>query len=207
VSTDLARDADHSATEHGRRPGRPRSEAVERAIVDATLDLFATEGVEGVCVEAVAAKAGVGKATIYRRWPGKEEMLVEALGSLKTAFPQPVGHSVREDLVAIVTVLVDDCKDPRHIRLYSMWSVEGAKYPKLTSMFRQTVMEPNREVLRDVLRRGVRTGELRADTDVDLALFSLTGAVMAVGKEGADAFPDGFSERLVDQLLSGLAPR
>ena len=54
-----------------RRPGRPRSEQADRAIIDAALCVFAEHGVEGLCIEKVAAKAGVGKATIYRRWPGK----------------------------------------------------------------------------------------------------------------------------------------
>ena len=72
-----------------RRPGRPRSEQAEQAIIEATLDLFAEQGFEGVCVEAVAARAGVGKATIYRRWPNKEELLLAAFGSLKSPFPEP----------------------------------------------------------------------------------------------------------------------
>src|SRR5271163_2599111 len=71
-----------------RRPGRPRSEQAEHAIIEATLDLFAEQGFEGVCVESVAARAGVGKATIYRRWPNKEEMLLAALGSMKSPIPE-----------------------------------------------------------------------------------------------------------------------
>jgi AcrR family transcriptional regulator len=202
VSTDLAR-AD-AAT---RRPGRPRSEAAEHAIIEATLDLFAADGVDGVCVEAVAARAGVGKATIYRRWPGKEELLIDAIGSLKTALPEPRGGSVREDLIAIAEVLVADAADPRYIRQYSMWMSEGHKYPKLMAMFKESVVEPNRRVIRGVLRRGVETGELRAGIDIDLSMFCLTGTVMARGKQGEDAFPPGFAEHLVDELMSGLAPR
>lgn len=202
VSTDLAR-ADATA----RRPGRPRSEAAEQAIIEATLDLFAAEGVEGVCVEAVAAKAGVGKATIYRRWPGKEELLIHAIGSLKTALPQPEGVSVREDLIAIAEVLVADATDPRYIQQYSLWVSEGHKYPRLMSMFKDTVVEPNRRVIRSVLRRGIETGELRGDIDVDLSMFCLTGTVMARGKQGEDAFPAGFAAHLVDELMTGLAPR
>ena len=71
-----------------RRPGRPRSEQAEQAIIEATLDVFAEQGFEGVCVELVAARAGVGKATIYRRWPNKEELLLAAFGSLKSPFPE-----------------------------------------------------------------------------------------------------------------------
>ena len=70
-----------------RRPGRPRSERADRAIIDAALSLFAERGVEGLCIEEVAARAGVGKATIYRRWPGKEDLLLDALAALKTPFP------------------------------------------------------------------------------------------------------------------------
>ena len=72
----------------------------DRAIIDAALSLFAEDGVEGLCIEKVAARAGVGKATIYRRWPGKEDLLLDALAALKTPLPEPRGESVRDDLVA-----------------------------------------------------------------------------------------------------------
>jgi len=183
-----------------RRPGRPRSEAAEHAIIEATLDLFATEGVEGVCVEAVAAKAGVGKATIYRRWPGKEELLIDALASLKSAYPQPQGDSVREDLIAIVAVMAADAEDPRHFQQYSLWLSEGHKYPRLLSRFKETVVEPRREIIRDVVRRGI------ADTDVELTMYTLTGTVMSCGRE-AEPFPPDFAEHFVDELMAGLAPR
>src|SRR5271163_478088 len=77
------------------KPGRPRSEQAEHAIIEATLDLFAEQGFEGVCVEAVAARAGVGKATIYRRWTSKEELLIAALGSLKSPMHDPRCGTVR----------------------------------------------------------------------------------------------------------------
>src|SRR6266702_1128101 len=81
-----------------RRPGRPRSEEADRAIIDAALCVFAEHGVEGLCIEKVAAKAGVGKATIYRRWPGKEDLLLDAMAWLKAPLPVPAGRSVAEDL-------------------------------------------------------------------------------------------------------------
>src|SRR5580704_5442851 len=79
----------------GRRPGRPRSEQAEQAIIDAALELFGERGVEGVCVEAVAARAGVGKATIYRRWPSKEELLIAALGTTRAPLDDPDTGNVR----------------------------------------------------------------------------------------------------------------
>ena len=66
-----------------RRPGRPRSERADRAIIDASLSVFAESGTEGLCIEEVAARAGVGKTTIYRRWPGKEDLLLDAIGALQ----------------------------------------------------------------------------------------------------------------------------
>src|SRR5215472_4074548 len=88
-----------------RRAGRPRSVQADRAIIEATLEIFAESGAEGLCIEKVAAKAGVGKATIYRRWPGKEELLLDAIAALRSPLPQPQGRSVRADLTALLEAL------------------------------------------------------------------------------------------------------
>jgi AcrR family transcriptional regulator len=198
--TEPGRDA-----EPGRRPGRPRSERAERAILDAALELFTESGVAGVCMEAVAARAGVGKATIYRRWPGKEDLLLDALSSLKSPIPEPAGESVRDDLVAMLKVMCQDASDPARMRRYSLLLGEGKKYPKVMERYKATVVEPRRDLLRSVLRRGVANGELRPDLDVEVALFMLTGAIMAPGRE-PETFTPEHAERLVDEALLGLAP-
>jgi AcrR family transcriptional regulator len=191
----------------GRRPGRPRSEQAEQAIIEATLDLFAEQGFEGVCVELVAARAGVGKATIYRRWPNKEELLLAALGSLKSPLPEPKGVSVRDDLLAMVEVMCADKADPRKARRYALLLGEGEKYPRLMARYKETVVEPRRDAMRAVIRRGIETGELRADTDVEVAVLALTGAVMAQEKSVDRTFDGDFAARVVDGLLLGLSPR
>jgi hypothetical protein len=71
----------------------------------------------------------------------------------------------------------------------------------------ETMLEPRREVIRSVLRRGAATGELRAGTDIEAALFMLTGAVLARGKYDPASMPPGYVERVVDELLLGLTPR
>jgi AcrR family transcriptional regulator len=190
-----------------RRPGRPRSERADHAIIDATLDLFAEGGVPAVCVEAVAARAGVGKATIYRRWPGKEELLIDALGSLKSPYPGPTGSGIRENLIAIVGVMVEDASDPRRYQQMALWLSEARKYPELAAKFKDSVIEPRRQIIRDTLRRGIADGELRPDIDVELVMLMLTGAVMSCGRAGADEFPPCFSVDLVDELLTGIARR
>jgi len=193
------------AAETGRRPGRPRSEQAEQAIIEATLELFAELGFEGVCVEAVAARAGVGKATIYRRWPNKEELLLAAFGSLKSPFPEPKGVSVRDDLLAMVQVMCADKADPRKARRYALLLGEGDKYPRLMARYKETVVQPRREAMRAVIRHGVETGELRPDTDVEIAMLTLTGVIMAQEKDGI--LDDDFAVRLVDGLLQGLSVR
>src|SRR5260370_4700806 len=148
-----------------RRPGRPRSEHAEQAIIEATLDLFAEQGIDGVCVEDVAARAGVGKATIYRRWSGKEELLLAAFASLKSPFPEPKGVSVRDDLVAMLRVMCADKADPRKARRYALLLGEGEKYPRLIARYKETAVEPRRDVIRSVIRRAIQTADLRAYPD------------------------------------------
>jgi len=190
-----------------RRPGRPRSERADRAIIDAALSLFAEHGVEGLCIEEVAARAGVGKATIYRRWPGKEDLLLDALAALKTPLPELGGESVRADLIALLDAMAADYADPRRARSFALLLGEGAKFPRLMTRYQETVIEPRREVMRGVLRRGVATGELRPDTDVEVALFMLSGAVLARGKHQPEGIAEGFAQRVVDELLQGLRSR
>ncbi len=191
--------------DRGRRPGRPRSEQAEQAIIDAALELFGERGVDGVCVEAVAARAGVGKATIYRRWSTKEDLLLAALGSLKRPLPAPRGASVREDLAELLEVLLRDANDPRYVRQFAMLHGEAEAYPRLIARYAQTVVEPRREVVRSVLHRGVQTGELRADLDIEIAMLALTGAVMARGKQDPRPPAPEFAAQIVDELLRGLA--
>jgi AcrR family transcriptional regulator len=190
-----------------RRPGRPRSERADQAIIDAALSLFAESGPEGLCIERVAARAGVGKATIYRRWPGKEDLLLDAIAALKAPMPEPAGRSVREDLVTLLGAMCQESGDPRQAREFALLLGEGAKYPRLMARYVETVLEPRREVIRSVLRRGIATGELRPDLDVDAALFMLVGAVLARrGPEQPPISPD-YPELVVDGLLRGLAAR
>jgi AcrR family transcriptional regulator len=191
----------------GRKPGRPRSEHADQAIIEAALDLFAEKGADGLCVEAVAARAGVGKATVYRRWHTKEDLLLAALGSMKSPLPHPDTGSVRDDLIALLTVMSQDAGDPRRTRQYTLLLGEGEKYPRLMARYAETVIEPRREVIRSVLRRGIATGQVRADLDVEIAMLTLTGSAMSRGKCETVPHDGEFAERVVDSLLLGLAPR
>jgi len=188
-----------------RRPGRPRSERADQAIIDAALSLFAESGPEGLCIERVAARAGVGKATIYRRWPGKEDLLLDAIAALKAPMPEPAGRSAREDLATLLGAMCRETADPRLARQFALLLGEGAKYPRLMARYAETVLEPRREVIRTVLRRGIASGELRPDLDIDAALFMLIGAVVARRGHEQHPVPPEYAERVVNELLRGLA--
>ena len=189
-----------------RRPGRPRSEQADQAILAAALDLFAECGPDSLCIEQVAAKAGVGKATIYRRWPGKEDMLVDALATVGTQLPEPQGKSVRADLIALLSAICRDAADPRRARLFALLQGEGRRYPKLMARYLATVVQPQRELVRSVLRRGVATGELRENTDIEAASFLLHGAVLQ-SMYGPGTTDARYARRVVEELLRGLAAR
>ncbi len=188
-----------------RRPGRPRSERAEQAILDATIEAVADCGIDGVRCEDVAARAGVGKATLYRRWPGKEDLLIAAFASMKRPLPQPRGESVRDDLIAMLDVVAADADDPRYAQQYALLHAEERRYPRLVALYKERVVEPRRDAVRAVLRRGVSTGELRPDLDIEVAMLALTGAVMARGKHDPTPAEPGFAARVVDELLRGFA--
>ena len=190
----------------GRKPGRPRSEQAEQAIIKAALELFAEKGPDGLCVEAVAARAGVGKATVYRRWKNKEDLLLAALGSLKSPLPDPDTGSVRDDLIAMVTVMSQDAVDPARQRQFTLLLGEGEKYPKLMARFAETVVEPRRDIMRNALRRGIEAGQIRPGLDIEVAMLTLTGAAMSRGRCEIIPHDGEFAERVVDSLLLGFAP-
>jgi len=199
-------------TEEARKAGRPRSINADRAIIDATLEVFAESGAGGLCIEKVAAKAGVGKATIYRRWPGKEDLLLDAIGAMKSPLPRPKGESVREDLAVLLEALGKESGDPRRARQFALLLGEGASYPRLLERYLETVVEPRRDVVRAVLRRGVATGELREEANIEAAVDMLIGAVLARPRMGRDRADRDRSDRnharrVVDELLTGLASR
>ncbi len=188
-----------------RRPGRPRSQQAEQALLDATIAAIGECGIDGVHCEDVAARAGVGKATLYRRWPGKEDLLIAAFAALKRPLPEPRGESVRDDLIAMLEVVAADADDPRYAQHYALLHAEGERYPRLVALYKERVVEPRREAMRSVLRRGAASGELRPDIDLEVAVLALTGAVIARGKHDAPPAEPDFATRVVDEVLRGIA--
>lgn len=191
------------------RRGRPRSEAVEQAIFDAAIGLL--EGgtpLTELSIEKIARTAGVGKATIYRRWPGKEELFVDLLRSVEAPDPVLPGVSVRDDLVALMESIRRRGLAKRNSALLHNVFSQMQSYPKLWDAYHQTVIDPRRRMGLDVVRRGMELGEIRDDLDAELVNDLFTGPLLlrTVIRPGASLDPD-LAERVVDAVLEGVRPR
>jgi AcrR family transcriptional regulator len=187
------------------RRGRPRSDAAHRRILEATRELLAEEGFSRLRLEHVAARAGVGKATIYRRWSSKEALCQELLAEL--AGPHvtvaDVGDTRAELLAAVVNPMraITDTPFGRVIRgLLSQITIN----PTLGDPFRASVVRTRRDEIARVLERGVARGDLRPDADPAVATELLVGPVYFRLMFGGD-LDLVFAERIVDAYLRGHA--
>lgn len=200
--------AKEGATRVAGRPGRPRSSRAHQAILRAAVALFIDEGFAGMSVEAVAARAGVGKATIYRRWPSKEELVIDAIAQVFAEAPRPETGNVRDDLVQIGRELHALMSSDVTGGVFPAMSAEVARSSRLGRLYGERVIGPRRATLAEALRRGIKRGELPADTDVELAIDLVVGAFLLRRltrrlRRSDPTLPD----RAVDIVLAGLQAR
>ncbi|WP_204070953.1 TetR/AcrR family transcriptional regulator [Planotetraspora phitsanulokensis] len=191
-----------------RPAGRPRSEKAEKAIIEAALDILGEgSGVSELSIEAIAARAGVGKTTIYRRWSNKEDLVVDALASLKPPIAPLKGESVRDDLVAYLQVVQSESSHVRTRCIMNIAMSQSDRHPRVAERFHEIAIKPRQEMLSAVLERGMANGELRADLDVPMAMAILSGTMMWRTKWADDTLPADLAEQIVDEVLRGFRPR
>ena len=186
---------------------RPRSAESHAAILQAALELVVERGLRGTTIEGIAARAGVGKATIYRRWKTKEELFMEALKTVAFPLPDPGTGSLRGDVEAIVAFNLEHATRKAAL-LMPRLMVEAADDPELFAVMREVLVDPRREVVTTILRRGIARGELREDVDIDVAIDLLIGPfVYAILVTGADLQQVAMrAEQTLDVALRALAP-
>ena len=189
-----------------RSVGRPRSTAADRAILDTTIRLLADQGYDAMSIEGVAAAAGVGKTTIYRRYPNKRDLVIAALSATATAIPNPADSgSTRDDLLALIA---DTLEVMRRTGVgFSMAGtllVKERDEPMLLQLFRERVIRPRFELGVRLLRRGILRGELRPDIEPEVVLPILIGSTFARHLTGF-AEDATWLTSMVDTVWQGIA--
>ena len=194
-----------------RGPGRPRSAEADRAILDAALALLAEVGPTALSVEEVASRAGVGKTTIYRRFPTKDDLVVASLASLNESLPTEIAEgTVRDVLVGMVIGWWAQQEDGNQSgQLFHRVLAHAKNNPQMFCAFYDQVIEPRRELYRSAIQQGVGRGELRADTDVELMttlIISSSVYTLQMRASGRDASPGAGPADVVDAILTGFVP-
>jgi AcrR family transcriptional regulator len=202
---------DAATAPESRQPrGRPRSLASEQAILAATLDLLAEgQGPSKITMGAIARRARAGKDTIYRRWPCKEDLLVDALASQQRPIDIPPGASVRDGLIGPLADLIERFQNERDRRILRSLHGAGDEFPKLSRRYYEQVIEQRRERVRALIDVGVARGELRSDGDPAQAAMMLFAAVVMNALEDTPVAgdPRRAAKQMVDAVLHGIAAR
>ncbi len=188
------------AGETSARAGRPRDPRLDEAVVAATLQLLAEEGYAQLTVERIAARAGVGKASLYRRWPDKVSIVLEAVSRNPERPSAPDTGSLRGDALTYLRTLVR--YRSLHFDAISAISGEALCNDQFGDAFRAGMTEPIIAGMREILERAIERGELPPETDVAL-LSSVPPALLQAQRLVAGRHPDeAFAERIVDQFFS-----
>jgi AcrR family transcriptional regulator len=186
-----------------RGPGRPRDARHDQAILEATLGILQEQGYRGVTIEGVAARAGVGRPTIYRRWPSKPALVVAALvQSTRLAVPVLDTGSLRRDLIAVQRHQVELMNSPDARRITAGLIADLADDPELADTYVSQYLAPRRATVWEVLRRGVDRGQLDADVDFAFVYDLLVGPLfMRAVVWGQPLAPDA-AEKTADVILA-----
>ena len=196
-----------SDTAAARVMGRPREARADRAILTAALELMAARGVHELRMDDVAARAGVGKAAIYRRYRSKDALVAAAVAALVSEITVPDTGSTRADLLALMRDAVELYTGP--VAAGAMPSLVEAmsRNPGLADAVRDRFLAGRRAALREVLGRGIERGDLAAKLDLELALDVLAGPLFYRLLVTGGPIDEELAEGVADLILRGFAPR
>jgi TetR/AcrR family transcriptional regulator of autoinduction and epiphytic fitness len=183
----------------------PRIERTRRVVLDAALALLVERGYGEVTIEAVAARSGVAKSTIYRHWPSRLELINDAFMELKPTLPTPTDGDVRDRLVAVLEQLAANVAA-------SQWSaclpslIDAAERDPTARELKTRLATNGRQTIAALLAEGVRNGELSADLDPDLMAEALAGPIILRRLMSAEPLEPARVRHLVEQVLPAVTP-
>jgi len=188
-----------------RPPGRPRSENVRQAILRSTLKLLRKTGFEQLSIEAIAAEAGAGKATVYRWWPSKGALVVDAFAlSTEAELHFPDSGSVYRDMALQMNRFLGVLRSPRGCIVRAILGA-GQSDRNLLEEFRTRLLRPRRQEAYETLRRGIERGELPRNLDLDLVLDTLYGAMYMRFLIRHDELSEDYVNHVCRMVLEGAA--
>jgi AcrR family transcriptional regulator len=188
--------------------GRPRSEKARKAVLDAAAELLLARGLSAVSMDAVAERAGVSKATIYRWWPTKETLALDALfteWAAASPYPRDTG-TLRGDLLALLRPWARLAGSRPYGRVIAALITEAQTDPVFAAEYRHRVVEPRRDQARAIFRRAIERGEIPADTKIEVALDLLYGPLYHRLLHGHAPLNDRFTQDVIAMALSGIQP-
>lgn len=186
-----------------RRRGRPRREQVDQAVLDATLDLTREVGMHAMSMDDLAQRVGVSKATIYRRWPSKERLVLDALNQAMLPFDLIDTGSLRGDLDDYLGELARRMSSGKASDVLPDLIAASVRDANLRASLDEYVRH-RRQPLQTILGRGLERGELAADTDVDVLIDALIGPFVYRRLLSHDRLDDDFVTRLLRTVLPAL---
>jgi len=183
------------------RPGRRRDPEVDEAILDAVLDLFQQDGYRGVTIEGVAARAGVGKASVYRRYPTRAALVVDAARERLCLIHDLVDTGdLRADWLALMEPLIERLRGPQGPML-TAFMCERFREPELAAEWERSVVGHKREHIRALIDGAIGRGELPADVDVELIAELPSAVIWHHALNGLPVDQD-LAERILDHILA-----
>jgi AcrR family transcriptional regulator len=188
--------------------GRPRSEKAHKAVLGAAAELLLARGLSAVSMDAVAERAGVSKATIYRWWPTKETLALDALfteWAAASPYPRDTG-TLRGDLLALLRPWARLASSRPYGRVIAALLTEAQTDPAFAAEYRNRVVEPRRDQARAIFRRAIEHDEISPDTKIEVALDLLYGPLYHRLLHGHAPLNDRFTQDVIDMALSGIQP-
>jgi AcrR family transcriptional regulator len=189
----------------GRRRGRPRNDDTRQAILRAAYELLEEGGMARFTIEGVAERSGAAKTTIYRWWPSKGVLAMEAYhAEVAATLSITDSPSAIADLRRLLHLLAKVFTSKTG-RVLAGLIAEGQTDPETLAAYREGVLEPRRAVVRRMLRRGIASGELRRDLDLDATLDAFYGSLLARLLLKYAPMDDAYVDGLADTILRGIA--
>lgn len=190
-------------TKRGR--GRPRDPRTDAKITEAAASLIIERGFDGMTVDDVAERAGVGKATVYRRWPSKSDLAFASIAThIRDEFPEPDTGSITTDLRQIIRASVSFASSPAGNALAKMCVAEAARDARVAQLVKET-QDQRLAWLRTAIARATERGEVRSDIDPDITYKWFMGYLLAVLVTDEPLPDDRQSEEIVQFILHGIA--